>query len=156
MEKKKYFMIGIFLIFLVIPVGCSGDQNDAPAWAEDLANSIVEAIPASETQVVSRWNTSGTLVHENEVDSWIISAGRINGNSQRAVTIDADRYLAIDSSSTGGSISLTITQNEVIKTFDLTAESEVVIVLASYFEPGVIQLQLDFDESRDVYVNLAW
>ncbi|MCL2361322.1 MAG: hypothetical protein FWC73_05875 [Defluviitaleaceae bacterium] len=122
--------------------------------------AIIVAITAcsSETRVVSSWTTSGTLTHNNEVDSWFISINRVNGNSMRDITFTSESLteLHVENTNSSGSVVLIITQDETERRIDISDNFNEILDISDDFEPGSIRLRLEFESAENVRVSLSW
>ncbi|MDR2569575.1 MAG: hypothetical protein LBD23_04660 [Oscillospiraceae bacterium] len=90
-------------------------------------------------------------------NSWRASPGRANGNSRVDYTFTAANLEAMTVRSTNaeGKISLTFTQGDIERTFDITNEFNENIDMSS-FEPGRIWLRLEFDNATNVDTVISW
>jgi len=119
---------------------------------------IVTTACSSETRVVSSWTTSGTLTHENEVDSWLISINRVNGSSRRDInfTTESLTSLHVENTNSDGNVSLVISQGETEQTIDISDNFNEILDISDTFEPGSIRLRLEFENAENVRVSLSW
>jgi len=104
----------------------------------------------------SAW--SGRNIEQNSLrDSWTITAATLRGRSTRTVDMTTDQLAALHVTSflSGGEVQLTITQGNVSASFYLTGEYNQAIDTGA-FEPGQIDLRLDFWDAEDVHVNMGW
>ena len=123
-----------------------------------VATIIVMTACSSETRVVSSWTTSGTLTHNNEVDSWFISVNRVNGNSRRDITFTSESLagLHIENTNSNGSVVLIITQGETERMIDISGNFNEILDISNDFEPGSIRLRLEFENAENVRASLSW
>jgi len=123
-----------------------------------VATIIVMTACSSETRVVSSWTTSGTLTHNNEVDSWLISVNRVNGNSRRDITVTSESLTAlhVENTNSNGSVNLIITQGETERMIDISGNFNEILDISDDFEPGSIRLRLEFENAENVRVSLSW
>ena len=123
-----------------------------------VATIIVMTACSSETRVVSSWTTSGTLTHNNEVDSWLISVNRVNGNSRRDITFTSESLTAlhVENTNSNGSVNLIITQGETERMIDISGNFNEILDISDDFEPGSIRLRLEFENAENVRVSLSW
>ena len=123
-----------------------------------VATIVVITACSSETRVVSSWTTSGTLTHNNEVDSWLISVNKVNGSSRRDITFTSESLTAlhVENTNNSGSVTLTIAQGETERMIDISDNFNEILDISDDFEPGSIRLQLAFESAENVSVSLSW
>ena len=89
-------------------------------------------------------------------DKWEISATTLNGHFTRTIKFEADNLAALRAKSDGGgSVTLTLSQGGVSKTFDISGAFDAHID-AGEFKPGEIKARLDFRKASDVNVVINW
>jgi len=123
-----------------------------------VATAIIITACTNETRVVSSWTTSGTLTHNNEVDSWLISVNRVNGNSRRDITFTYESLAAlhVENTNSSGNVTLVITQGEIERRVDISGNFSETLNISDDFEPGRIRLLIEFESAENVRVSLGW
>lgn len=97
------------------------------------------------------------LLNQEKADSWTISASTLKGHAIRRIDFSSDNLSAlhIDNANSGGTVSLTITQGDTEKTFDINENFSGDIDMSG-FKSGRISLRLDFKEAKDVKLVMKW
>ena len=90
-------------------------------------------------------------------DSWNISVARANGSSRIDYTFTAANLSAmhVTSTNSSGSITLTATQGDIERTFDITGAFNDNIDMSG-FEPGRVRLRLQFSNAENVEILINW
>ena len=132
MKKRLVTLLGISAIILFALTGCVGNSMSF-AWS-----------------IIGGSHTEGN-------NSWTITANTVNGHASRKINFSADNLAALHVKNTNseGKVSITLTQGNTEKTFDVSGTFDGSID-TSAFAPGKITIRLDFESAKTVDVAVNW
>jgi len=128
MKKRFTALVGILAILVVATTGC-------------VSSSL-----------------SGTMMIKSIMPGkWTISANSVNGHISQKTVFSADELAAlhVKNSSSAGTVSLVLTQDDINKTFDVSGTFDGYID-TSAFTPGKITIRLNLESAKDVNVSVKW
>ena len=108
------------------------------------------------TSMSSNWSTRG-LTSDSQRESWAIAANSVNGHATRRLDLGAEELdaLHVNSSNSDGSITVTLTQDDIVEVFDISGEFYGNLD-TSGFAAGRIRLRLDFGSAEGVNLFVNW
>lgn len=102
------------------------------------------------------WSSSG-LTHSEKIDSWELSAKKVNGHCARKIDFSSENLDALNVVSTNsvGVVSIVMTQGDTKITTDISGEYDGNIDMGD-FEPGRIGIRLEFEHAENVVLSVRW
>jgi hypothetical protein len=139
--KKKVFMIGASVGVAIVA----------------LVAVILIVVFTREGVSVRSVSGRNVSISNAENNTWTVTADTLTGNSRMDITFTEESLdaLRIHSTSSGGTVSLRLTQGDVDLTFDITQVSNHRVNLNG-FTPGRIRMRLAFDRLENVSLSIAW
>ena len=130
MLKKLLVAVGIFAVLTILLAGCN-------------------ATISSGSFVDHSSNAKST--------SWTVSASSANGYESRTIDMSADNLSALNvvSSNSDGTVSLVITQGDNTQTVDINQQFSGNID-TSRFSPGKVELRLNYDNAKNMFIAINW
>ena len=129
--KKRFVMLGIFVMLAVVLAGCQGTG--------------------------SVWAASSETNDKIEADSWTFTAKHASGHTAKDFDFSSDQLAVfhIESTCREGEIFLVLTQGDAERAFDISGKFDGFVDTRD-FEPGTVRVRLNLEEAYDVRVVLSW
>jgi len=108
------------------------------------------------TATTSSWSNSG-LSQDSQLDSWSITADRVNGHSLRRLDLTAYQLanIFVASNHTSGAVNVVLIQGDNEQSFSIANDFSGILD-TSNFEPGNIRMRLNFANAQDVDIYVSW